>query len=83
MLTDTHPDAEAVQFELLRLMTTAQKFELACLLTDMAIDQSRRAIERLNPGISQREVDFKFIELNYGTDLAQKVRHYQKERGDG
>ena len=83
MLTDTHPDAEAVQFELLRRMTTAQKFELACALTDMAVDQSRRAIERLNPGMSQREVDFKFIELSYGADLEEKFRLYLKEREDG
>ena len=82
MLTDTHPDAEAVQFELLRRMTTAQKFELTCALTDMAIDQTRRAIERRHPGISQREVDLKFIELSYGADLAEKVRLYLKERGD-
>lgn len=83
MLTDTHPDAEAVQFELLRRMTTAQKFEVTCALTDMAIDQSRRAIERAHPGITRREVDLKFIELSYGADLAEKVRLYLKERGDG
>ena len=81
MLTDTHPDA--VQCELLRRMATVQKFELTCALTDMAIDQTRRAIERRHPGISQREVDLKFIELSYGADLAEKVPLYLKDRGDG
>ena len=83
MLTDTHPDAEAVQFELLRRMTSAQKFETACALTEMVIDQARRAIERRFPNASSREVDLKFIALHYGADLADNVRVYLKERGDG
>ena len=83
MLSDTQPEAEAVQFELLRRMTTAQKFELTCALTDMAIDQSRRAIERRFPDLSPSEVDLKFIELHYGADLAERVSRYRKERGDG
>lgn len=81
MLTDTHPDAEAVQFELLRRMTSAQKFEIASALTDTGVEQARRAIQRRFPEATSREIDLKFIAMHYGSDLADGFRDYLKERG--
>jgi len=80
MLSDTSPEAEKVQIELLRKASNAQRLGLALSLTDLAIDLAKRAIARANPGLSQRELDLKFVEIHYGKDLAQRVREYLKDR---
>ncbi|MBC8114735.1 MAG: hypothetical protein H7062_10185 [Candidatus Saccharimonas sp.] len=82
MIAVLYPDPALYPFEVLKRMTSAGKFALCCSLTDTAIDQCRREIEHSHPGITPREVDLKFIEMNYGADLAKKVRLYLKERGD-
>ena len=51
MLTDTQPDAEAVQFELLRRMTSAQKFEKR--VPSQTRGSSRHA-EQFNDGSPKR-----------------------------
>ena len=76
MLTDTHPDAEKVQIELLRKKTVSERFALVRSLTAFTIDLSRRAIARANPDLSPDELRIKYIELFYGKDLAQRVRDY-------
>ena len=74
MLTDTHPDAEAVQFELLRRMIPSQKLDLMCKLTAAVVALSRQGIRDRHPTFSEREVDLIFIEMNYGTELADGVK---------
>ncbi len=83
MMQYLYPDPAVYPFEVIQRMTSAEKFALCCSLTDQAIDQCRREIEQAHPGITPRELDLKFIEMNYGADLAEKVRLYLKERGDG
>ncbi len=80
MFSDTSPEAEKVQIELLRNATNAQRLGLALSMTDLAIRLSRRAIARANPGLSRRELDLKFVEVHYGKDLAERVREYLKAR---
>ena len=80
MLSDTHPEAEKVQIELTRAMTAAQKMTLMRSLTATAIRLSRRAIARANPEFSPREVDLKWVELNYGKQLALELREYLEQR---
>lgn len=80
MLSDTHPDAERVQIELARKATPAQKIAQVRCLTDMATRLSRRAIARANPGLSPEDVDLKWVELNYGRELAAQVREYLRNR---
>ena len=48
-LSDTGRDAEAVQIELLRNSTTAQRFSLLCSLTKTAFFHAKRAIARAIP----------------------------------
>ncbi len=79
-LSDTHPEAEAVQIRLLREATVSRRFDLLCSLTRTAIYHAKRAIERANPGITPRERDLKYIELNYGSELAIEVRRYLEQR---
>ena len=76
MLSDTHPDAERVQIELLRRKTVSERFALVRSLTAFTIDLSRRAIARANPDLSPDELRLKYIELVYGNDLSQRVRDY-------
>jgi len=80
MLTDTHPQAEKVQIELLRKATVAERFAKMRSLTAMAINLSRRAIARANPGLGPQELSLKFIELHYGKELCQRVRRYLDEQ---
>jgi hypothetical protein len=43
-------------------------------LTEMAVRNSKRAIRRARPELTERERNLFFIELNYGRDLAEQVR---------
>jgi hypothetical protein len=80
MLSDTHPDAEKVQIELLRKATFAQRWAKMASLTAYAINLSRRAIAEANPGLDQRELDLKFVELSYGRELADRLRTHLEGR---
>ncbi len=80
MLSDTHPDAERVQIELLRQATGAQKIAQLRSLTSLVIGLSRRAIARANPQLDHHEVDMLWVEINYGKDLAARLRSYVEVR---
>ncbi len=77
-LTDTHPEAEQVQIELLRNMTTAERLARAWSLTAMTISLSRRAIAEANPDLTAAELDLKCVHLFYGEELASRLREYLK-----
>ena len=72
--TDTSPEAEAVQFELVRRMTPEQRVGIAIGLTNELVRCSKAAIRRRHPECSEVEIGFKFIEMHYGTTLAEAVR---------
>jgi hypothetical protein len=76
MLTDTHPDAERVQIELLRRASPEQKFCTPINLTAALIDSSRQTIAATNPELSPRELNLRCVELYYGEALAARVRDY-------
>jgi len=80
MLSDTHPDAERVQIELWRQTTGTQKVAQMRSLTSLVIGLSRRAIARANPHLDHHEVDMLWVEINYGKDLAARLRNYLEER---
>jgi hypothetical protein len=80
VLSDTHPDAEAVQIELSRQTTGAQRIAQMRSLTSLVIGLSRRAIARAHPHWNQYEVDMLWVELNYGKDLATRLRTYLEEK---
>lgn len=80
MLTDTHPEAENVQMELLRKATVTERLARASSLSAMTINLSRQAIAKANPHLAGRELQLKCIEVFYGKDLANRVREYLKER---
>ena len=80
MISDTHPEAEAVQLELLRSATISERFERVCSITQLALFHARRAIERAYPEASARERDIIFFETHYGPELAAAVRDYLEQR---
>ncbi len=79
-LSDTHPDAERVQIELLRRATPERRAALALALSQHVAQLTRKAIRRANPGASETEIDLKYVALQYGQDLADRVRAYLDAR---
>jgi hypothetical protein len=71
---DTSVEAERVQIELLRAAPVARRLQLALSLSATVIGAARRALERSRPNASRRELDVRFVELHYGSDLAAAVQ---------
>jgi hypothetical protein len=76
MLTDTHPDAEAVQLDLFRRATPRERFELVRGLTALAVSHARRAIARANPGATPEELKVIFARVHYGRDIADQLQAF-------
>ncbi len=74
MLTDTHPDAEAVQQELFRRQSAAEKFSLVRALTATVVALCRQGIRERHPEFDETAVDIYFVEMNYGRELAEGLR---------
>jgi hypothetical protein len=83
MLSDTHPDAERVQIELLRRATPEARLGKALGLTSAMLSASRETIAALNPGLDQEELGVKRVELYYGKELAGRLSAYLKTRKRG
>ena len=80
MLSDTSPDAEKVQIELIRQASMAERIARMRSLTAMATKMSRQAIAEANPQFSSREVDLMWMELHYGKELAAEYRKHLGEK---
>ena len=77
---DTDPDAERVQIELLRKAGPGRRLGMAVALSDQVIALARRAIRRSMPGATEEEVGLRFVELNYGEELANDLRRFLAAR---
>jgi hypothetical protein len=73
---DTHPDAQAVQIDLLRRAPLERRAVLARSLSAATIDLSRRALARRMPAATEADLVDRWLGLNYGLDLARRVREY-------
>lgn len=78
--TDTDPEAERVQIELLRRASVGQRLRLSFSLSQTVIGLARRAIARSLGDASEEQIGLRFVELHYGPDLAAAVRRYLAER---
>ncbi|TWU62222.1 hypothetical protein [Crateriforma conspicua] len=78
--TDTSVEAEAVQLELFRQMTPAERLAKMCSLTAIIRRMAFDAIRRTHPDLDDAEVRLKFIESTYGEELAAEVRKDPKDR---
>ena len=80
MLSDTSPEAEKVQIELLRKAGFAGRFAKMQSLTATTINLSRRAIAEANADLTPLELDVKCVELFYGRELAREFQDYLNGR---
>lgn len=78
--TDTSAEAEAIQLELLRRMTPAERITKMCNLSASLRRMAFDAIRRKYPEIDEAEVRLTFIESTYGEELAAEVRKDLKKR---
>lgn len=77
--TDTSPEAEAVQLELIRKMDPEVRAAQAIRMTTRLVRECKAAIRRNHPEFSDEEVGIAFIESNYGKDLANEVRSHLRQ----
>ena len=71
---DTTPDAERVQVALFRAAPVARRLHVAFSLSATIIGAARRALARLQPHASKRELDLQFVALHYGPDVSECLR---------
>lgn len=78
--TDTHPRSEAIQISLLKKQGIAKKFAQVCSLSQTTIQLSKRAIARKHKNFDDQQINLLFIDLQYGKELANRVREYLNSR---
>ena len=78
--SDTHPDAERVQIQLLRAASGTERFQTVRSITATTRQLAWRAIKSANPDASDGEVDMLFVSVHYGEELADKLRTYLAAR---
>ena len=81
-INDTSPEAEAVLIDLIRRTPPHFRSQQAINASSRVAAQCKAAIRRNNPGISEREVGLRFIEINYGQELADEVRAWQTQNDE-
>jgi hypothetical protein len=79
-LDDTPPEEEKALIEWLRKKTPSQRLELGLSLTQANLERIREDIRQANPNASKEELDLIFVEVNYGEELAERVRTYLARR---
>lgn len=79
-LSDTSAAAARVQIELLRKSGCERRAQLTRSMSRSVIDLSRAALRERMPGASERDVLLRWVALQYGSDLAERVRRYMQAR---
>jgi len=75
-IRDTLPEAESVLIGLLQDRPAALRLRDAVTASNRVAQQCKDAIRRNHPEISEDEIKLRFIELNYGQEIADEVRAY-------
>jgi len=70
---DTDVEAERVQLELLRNATPGERAALAMSMSATVISLTHRALQTQDPDASDEEIKLRFVELNYGRELAAEL----------
>jgi hypothetical protein len=73
---DTSPETDAILTQLILQQRPSKRLAGAIAASNRVAQQCKDAILRSNPGISAQEVNLRFIELNYGPELAENVRNF-------
>jgi hypothetical protein len=80
MLSDTSPEALAVQMQVFRGMGPQERSRLANELSEAVIESTRNAVARSRPGASPRELLVAFVAACYGDDLARSFAAHLNAR---
>ena len=67
---DTDAEADRAHIDLLRSATPARRAALALSLTATVVGLARLALARQDPGANDEEIGLRFVELNYGREIA-------------
>jgi hypothetical protein len=78
--SDTSPDAAAVVDRCIRELAPIDRLRKGCSLSNRGRRLGMAAIRRQHPSASELEVKVRYLELAYGRDLAEAVRHWIEER---
>ena len=78
IIKDTHPQVANIQIGLLRDSGQVRRSRLMLSLTQSAFQLSRRNLNQKHPHLSELEKNIKFVELLYGSDLADSLRKFLK-----
>jgi hypothetical protein len=79
-ISDTHPDAERVQLDLLRAAGEQRRFALMRSLSETVIAASRRALRDTMPEATETEVLLRWVALNYGAELGERLASHLARR---
>ncbi len=77
---DTAPEAERIQIELIRKSSVSRRVSTVRSLSQTVIYLSRRAIRRVTPSLTEREVDLAFVANHYGQELAERLRLFLENK---
>jgi hypothetical protein len=78
--SDTSPEIERVQVELLRKASPAKRFALMASWSQFIVEVAKQGIRRDYPEASEEEVALMLLARQHGQELADKVRAYLKLR---
>ena len=78
--SDTRPEIERIQIQLLREASVARRFERARSLSRTAFQLALRALRRRYPELNADELFVRFVALHYGEELAQGLRRHLERR---
>ena len=79
-IRDTSPEANALLIRLIRERPNHLRLKDAVAASNRVAEQCKDAIRRSHPKLSEAEVKLRFIAINYGQELADKVRAYVGEK---
>lgn len=74
--SDTSPEAERVQIELIRQAPITKRVALMTELSQFLIEAHKQGIRQTHPNANEKEVGLIFVANNYGQTLADKLRVY-------
>ena len=77
---DTSAESLAVQLDCLRKMSSRDRIRQTCAMSNRVRNMAMNAIRRRHPQLPEHEVRLRFIELTYGKQLADEIRHRKAER---
>lgn len=79
-MNGTHPEVQRRIDAIWAAMSPADHFAAMAEMTEFVIVQSRAAIAATMPGASEMEVNLRWSELHYGSELTDRVRRWLAER---